>query len=396
MPNVLLIENCDFQTFPVGGQLFFARQMMKAFGNRLALVGLSTDATPIGRWVEKEIDAVHYQFFSIGKRNISAKRPFIPERLRSHIELMYFKDKILSSGITNVFTQAPELLIAVAGWKLDHLCYQFPGVENPLRMPRYKWGKFFAGVFEKKIFRALEKVDTILACADESAIDSLVTRSLGTLAADKVIAFPTRVDTTTFFPSDKSNARKLLGLPPDKIILVATGRINKVKGWNFILESYVHFIQKHPDSLLVYLGDGEDRAFLEQEIQKFELTNNVRITGFKPSFQVAQYLNAADVCVVGSYKEGWSLAMLEALACGKPLVSTDVSGARDMIINGKNGFVITERKTDLFAEALVQSLDLEACSISLQIAQKYSLASLKNDMAHLWSPLCLSGNTSNG
>lgn len=391
MADVLLIEACNFQNFPVGGQLLFARQMMKVFGNRLALVGLSTDDTPVGRWVEIEIDAVKYPFFSIGRRQVAAKKPLIPERLRSYFELRHYKKKILSLGVKSVFTQAPELLMVISSWDLDDLCYQFPGVENPLKMPRYWWGKLLAGLFDKKLFEALNKADTILACADKCAIKNLVHRSSGTLSSGKVIPFPTRVDMSIFFASDKAEARRLLGLPLGKIILIATGRINRVKGWDFILESFYHFKQNHPDSLLVFLGDGEDRGALENRAGDLQIKNDVLITGFHVPGKVAQFLNAADISVVGSHKEGWSLAMLEALACGKPIVTTDVSGARDMIIDGDNGFVVEKRDSRKFADAISRALNLHAETVSIGIAQKYSLDTLERDFSKIWQPLSMHG-----
>lgn len=388
MADVLLIENCDFKSHPVGGQLFFARQMMKAFQNHLALVGVCTDSTPVGRWVEKEIDEIKYSFFCIGRRQLAAKKPIIPERLRSHFELRYYKKRILSLGIKNIFTQAPELLMAVDSWKLDHLCYQFPGTENPLMMPRYRWGKILAGLFDKKFFTALSKADTMLACADKRAIQNIANRSFGTFSTERVIQFPTRVDTTLFFPSDKTEACKLLGLPLEKIILISTGRINRVKGWDFILKSFYRFKQNHPNSFLVFLGDGEDREALEKSINEFQLTDHVVITGFQPSDKVARYLNAADISVVGSDKEGWSLAMLEALACGKPIVSTDVSGARDMIIEGVNGYIVTARDPLQYANAISKTMHLQKVStISNSIAQKYALSTLQRDLATVWEPL---------
>jgi len=91
---------------------------------------------------------------------------------------------------------------------------------------------------------------------------------------------------------------------------------------------------------------------------------------------------------VGSEKEGWSIAMLEALACGKPIVSTAVSGATEMIAEGQNGFIVCNRDPVAFAGAMLRGLTLpSACPVSREIAQRYSSASLARDLRALWAPL---------
>jgi glycosyltransferase involved in cell wall biosynthesis len=118
------------------------------------------------------------------------------------------------------------------------------------------------------------------------------------------------------------------------------------------------------------------------------LERHIRITGFVPQSEVVKYINAADVCVVGSHREGWSVAMCEILACGKPVVSTDVSGARDMICEGKNGFVVADRDPENFARAVVQALSLPcAREVSLAAASSYAVSGLASDLSKLWEPL---------
>ena len=96
----------------------------------------------------------------------------------------------------------------------------------------------------------------------------------------------------------------------------------------------------------------------------------------------------SDLCAVTSHSEGWSLAMLEMLACGKAIVSTDVSGANDMIRSGHNGFVVKERNPSLFADAISKALELKNVrEVSLEIAARYSTKTIVSDLGLLWQPL---------
>ncbi len=363
--------------------------MLKSFGNRLALVGISTDdTTPVGEWVEREFYGIKHLFFSIGKLQSGTQKPLIPMRFSVFIKIKKFRKKILSLNIKNAFVQSPELLIATASWDWNSLCFIFHGVKNPLEMPRYKWGIYLKHFYNWKVFSALNKADLILACADEESIDELIKESKGRLRKN-ITQFATRVDTDIYFPVDREIARSILEIPIDLKLIVNIGRINKVKGWDFLLESFQKYLEKsNSKAIFKFIGDGEDRTNLQDFINVLSLQDAVQITGFLEPSQVALYINASDLCVVGSYFEGWSISILEALACGKPIVSTDVSGARQLILDGKNGFVSLSRNPVHFAELMSLALEIkDAKSISLDIVNKFSLKSLPKDLGDLWKPL---------
>lgn len=268
------------------------------------------------------------------------------------------------------------------------MCYCCAGITNPLINPRYQWGKLFAGVFYRKWVGALADADLILAAADTKAIDTLVAGSDGKLRRDSIVHFPTRVDTSVFRPMSKTAGRKALGFEGCKPLLINCGRLNRVKGWKLILDSFVILSQSLGDARLVFVGDGEDRTKIERYASNLGLSDSVTVTGFLPPKDVARYLNAADVCVVGSHHEGWSVAMLEALACGKPIVSTDVSGASGMVHDGENGFVVPVRDSKISADAITAAMKLETSKEhSVAIAERYAIKNLARDLAAIWKPL---------
>jgi glycosyltransferase involved in cell wall biosynthesis len=391
MPDILMIEPCDFERFPIGGQLSFAKQMMTTFGNRLALVGISTDDTPTGRWIIKQFDGQQYSFLAVARRVASGARPLVPARITAYLDIRKCKRQILASGIRSAFTQSPETLMAIEKWGWDSLCYRSPGHANPLKMARYTWARPFAPLYDAKFFAALKSADVVLASADNRAIAALAQRSRGLLSVDRIIQFPTRVDMCAFRPMPRQQARQAVGLDGPGPVIVTCGRINKVKGWDLLIQAFAVFRYMHREAQLVFVGDGEDRALLQQAIREQGLVGSVLIGGFQPPASVVQYLNAADVVVVGSYKEGWSVAMIEALACGRAVVATDVSGARDLIVDGQNGFVVADRDPGLFAAAMARAVKMKIPNdVSLSIAEKYSLANLRNDLGRLWKPLARS------
>lgn len=387
-PNVLLIEGCDFQTFPAGGQLATARSLMKLFGARLALVGITRDGEPAGRWLRKQIQGGSYWFFPVCRRQWSAKKPWIPARLAFYAALRRYKSRILALGCKAAFLQSPEALLAVSDWNWESLCFRFAGVENPLNVSRYRIARPLRGWFDRRFFAALERAGVILATADEAAIRQLVLRSNGRLVREQIHALPTCVDTAEFRPVPLREARAALGLPLDRRVFVNAGRIGRLKGWELLVAAFQEFLRKDRHALLIFAGDGEDRTSLEKRVRQSGLASQIQITGFQTPRQVALYLNAADVVLFGSFVEGWSVSMLEALACGKPVVSTEVSGAAALILPGQNGFLVNSRHPARFAEAIENALQLrDAGRVSTSIAAEFDLSRLGQRLARLWSPL---------
>ena len=382
--DFLIIEGCNFIDCPIGGQLSFAKQLVDVYGEEVALVGVTDRKDiPIGKWIKLEINEKEMDFFAYQRITCSGKKPLIPARISGFFAIRKYKKQILARN-KNAITQAPELLIAIHNWGWDSLCYEFPGVENPLIMPRFKWGKPFAEIYEKHLFKALQKADVILASAGDTAIQNLEHRSKGLLKFGVTQQFPTRVDTNFFKPKSVNRENDLAITHKDKIIVVC-GRINAVKGWDLILKSFKLVREEKKDIQLYFVGDGEDRNKLENEIRAFDLTSVVHITGYQNSNQVFLWLNAADLVLVGSHKEGWSISMLESLACGKPIVSTDVSGAKEMILNGENGYIVNSRKPLEFAKGIMAGLNLrDSMEKSLKIVSKYRLSTLKTDLDSLW------------
>jgi len=349
---------------------------------------MSRGDDPVGQWLRKEINGTSYWFFPVCRKNASAKRPIIPARLTFYLALQRYRNRILSRGSRYALMGAAESLLAVSRWGLESLCFVFPGVENPLKISRYPLARSLWRVFDRMIFSALDRVSVILASADEEAIGQFILRSGGRIARERIVQLPTCVDLSEFRPASIQEARASLGIPSNSTVLVTSGRIAQFKGWDLLLDAFLVFQRKCSDSLLIFIGDGEDRPLVEAAIAARNLGSSVRITGFQAPRAVSSYLNAADVYLCGSVVEGWSVAMLEALACGKPIVSTPVSGTNQMIVPKKNGFVVPTRNPVEFAKAIESALGLkDAEKESREIADHFSLTKLGERLGHLWPPL---------
>lgn len=375
-----LVEACDFESTPPGGQLSFCKQLIEVYGNDIYLVGVAKEGEPVGVWFAKNISGVEYNCFNI-YRSSKKKKPLVPLRLKTLFALIWNKKKILG-GLQGrpIFFQAPESLIAFHffGGVANRYYYIFHGVENPLSNPRYKWGLVFAGVFDFALRESLKKATVILACCDHYSIKGLVSRLRLDNGFSKVIKFPTRYDDRLFFPMPSCSVDTN---PVNNFVVV--GRLNKVKGWDFILSALCEYKKLTDKNFIVeFVGDGEDRSRLEEMAAAMGISESVRVTGFLPPDEIRQRVLNSDLMLVGSLKEGWSIAMLETLACGRPIVTTNVSGAKDLVENGLNGFVAEDRDPKKFAELILRSLKYvpKFNSVSISIADKYKISGLKYDL----------------
>ena len=149
------------------------------------------------------------------------------------------------------------------------------------------------------------------------------------------------VDLSRYAPSSRSAARLSLGLDAARPLVVCVGRLSRQKGQDVLLDT-----ARSLDADVVLVGDGPDRSSLEAAAPP-----NVRLVGRRDD--VAEWYAAADVVAVPSRWEGMALAALEALACGRPVVASDVTGMRDI---GAVDLVPPE-DPDALAAALRRRLD---------------------------------------
>ncbi len=129
------------------------------------------------------------------------------------------------------------------------------------------------------------------------------------------------------------------------------GSLYPVKGHRFLLEAMPEILRRWPKARLLVIGRGELEVVLKEQVERLAIGANVHFLGMRPD--VPRLLSLLDVFVLPSLSEGLSLALLEAMASGKPVVATRVGGNPELIDHGKTGFLIQpEDEKDLAAHLL--------------------------------------------
>lgn len=143
-------------------------------------------------------------------------------------------------------------------------------------------------------------------------------------------------------------------LPIDRPLIVACGRLTEQKGFPDLLEAFAQVRQVIPATLWI-VGEGKQRPMLEQKIQELGLSQTVKLLGFQQN--PYKYMAAADVFVLSSLYEGFGNVIVEAMACGAPVVATNCpSGPAEIIEDGLNGLLVPIRNVEAMAQAIIKVL----------------------------------------
>lgn len=162
---------------------------------------------------------------------------------------------------------------------------------------------------------------------------------------------PTGIDLARFAPGDKLAARATLGLEQQGVYLGIVGTLRSWKGHAYLLEAMTRLSADHPDLKLLIVGDGPQRENLERKIAELGLDSKVKLAGQRDD--VPLWLNAMDIFTLPSYgEEGVPQAIMQAMACGVPVVSTTVGAIGEAVLDGETGILVAPRDSAALAAAL--------------------------------------------
>jgi len=150
---------------------------------------------------------------------------------------------------------------------------------------------------------------------------------------------------------------------PGQQRLLYVGRLAAAKGIPLLLESVARLAPRFPQLRLTVVGDGGDRPALEQMASQLKLTDMVDFVGYQSQAAVRQYLQHTDVFVLPSFAEGVPVSLMEAMAAGVPVVTTQIAGISELVTDGASGYLVPpgdgESLTDRI-ERLIQDPELRS------------------------------------
>lgn len=187
---------------------------------------------------------------------------------------------------------------------------------------------------------------------------------------NKIVIIPPGVDTSHFYPIPKDEAKEVIGIPKDDRMILFVGRIEPLKGIDTLIRSMALLKMecgKCPHYLVIIGGDTETSPEQESsELNKLrklcfdlELDEVIIFLGKKGQDTLPYYYSATDVLVMPSHYESFGMVALEAMACGTPVIGSDVGGLSYLIHDGINGFLVPSQDPSALAEKLTNLLSDE-------------------------------------
>jgi len=174
---------------------------------------------------------------------------------------------------------------------------------------------------------------------------------------DHIHFIPHGVNTDIFKPVDGSSLKKKLGLENSDIILYV-GRIAKGKGVDKLIKILNLAIKKNKNIKLVIIGgDAGYLPIVKNLIRQFNLSKFVTLVGYVSKQNLPEYYSMADLIVYPSRQEIFGLVLCEAMACGKPVIGSDIMGPSEIILNGKTGYTSNFKDLNKLSEMIVDLFD---------------------------------------
>ncbi|MFN5393436.1 MAG: glycosyltransferase family 4 protein [Planctomycetota bacterium] len=172
----------------------------------------------------------------------------------------------------------------------------------------------------------------------------------------KFVTIYSGMDIEPFLNADQNRLqlRKDLGIRPEDIVVGKIARLFHLKGHQYLLACAQRVVQADPRIRFLLVGDGILRESLEKEIASMGLKNHFIFTGLVPPHEIPDLIGAMDMLMHVSLREGLARALPQALLAGKPVISYDIDGAKEVVIEGQTGILLPPKSIQPLGDAILK------------------------------------------
>jgi glycosyltransferase involved in cell wall biosynthesis len=194
------------------------------------------------------------------------------------------------------------------------------------------------------VYIAAEKIAAArchkIACVAYAMAEKALAAGIAT--PEKYITVYSGMRTEEFLrePVDREAIREKYGFAPDDFVIGKIARLFELKGHDYLLDVFAELIRDFPSARLFFVGDGSWREWLEEKAHALDIAPRVTFAGLVPHKDVAGAIHAMDMVAHCSLREGLARVLPQALLAGKPVVSFDIDGAREVVKNNETGWLV--------------------------------------------------------
>lgn len=211
----------------------------------------------------------------------------------------------------------------------------------------------------RRLVKTFQRAERVFSVSD--SLRQLAIR-LGT-PESKTRVVGNGIDVKRFLPKDRREARLRFGLPQDARVIISVGALVGRKGFHRVVQVMPSLLNRFPDLHYLIVGgsspEGDIEPELREQVARLGLEKQVHFLGPLPPDELKWPLSAADVFVLATRNEGWANVFLEAMACGLPVVTTDVGGNAEVVCRPDLGVIVPYGDAPALEQAIAASLDRE-------------------------------------
>jgi glycosyltransferase involved in cell wall biosynthesis len=217
---------------------------------------------------------------------------------------------------------------------------------------------FGQSAFASKVYqfaerRAVRWCDAMI-CVCDALIDQYVAARIG--SREKYTTIYSGMEVEPFLNPARSRAevRQELGLGEEHIVIAKVARLFNLKGHKYLIQAAKAVVEQVPNVRFLLIGDGILRGEFEQQIAALGLTNSFVFTGLVPPERIPELVCASDIVAHTSVWEGLARVLPQGLIAGKPVVSYDIDGAKEVVIPSETGYLLPSESVAELSSALVE------------------------------------------
>jgi len=206
--------------------------------------------------------------------------------------------------------------------------------------------------------------DAIICVANAMAEQSL---AAGVGRPDLYTTIYSGMDIDEFLRAGAKRAatRQRLGFADSDIVIGKIARIAPLKGYEYVVQIAPELLRRFPRARFLFVGDGTLRPEIERAVADAGMSDRIVFTGLVPATEIPELVSAMDVLVHASLREGLARVLPQALASGKPVVSFDIDGAKEVVLDGVTGYLVEPESAEGLLDALTKVLSLPDLGRSL-------------------------------
>ncbi len=217
-----------------------------------------------------------------------------------------------------------------------------------------KWLNKFYITVEKS---AAKRTDSFICVADAMTEQAL---AAGIGQREKYVTVYSAIEEDAFLnpvpEEERKSFRQKYGIPEDAIVLVTIARLFMLKGHKYIIESAKQLSKQFDNALWLFVGDGNLADHFKEQVRQLGLTEKIKFTDLLPPGQIPLAIQSSDILVHCSLREGLARTLPQAMLCGKPAISFDVDGAKE-VVNQDTGRLVKPKNVEQLTKACAEFIE---------------------------------------